>query len=58
MNSSCKKQLERGLIHFASRGAMDIEGLGVSVVSQLIEKDYIKDFADIYLLTKDRLATR
>lgn len=51
INPSCPAQLERGLLHFVSRQAMDIEGMGESVVAQLIEKRMVKDFADIYLLT-------
>ena len=53
VNPSCPKQLERGLIHFASRGAMDIEGLGESAVAQLLEKKLVKDLADIYFLKKE-----
>jgi len=53
VNPSCPKQLERGLIHFASRGAMDIEGLGESAVKQLLEKNLIKDLADLYFLQKE-----
>ncbi len=53
INPSCPKQLERGLTHFASRGAMDIEGLGEVVVFQLLQKGFIKDFADIYFLKKE-----
>ncbi|MCM8799226.1 MAG: NAD-dependent DNA ligase LigA [Candidatus Omnitrophica bacterium] len=52
-NPSCPAQLERGLIHFASRAAMDIEGMGESVVKQLVEKGLVKDFADIYFLKKE-----
>jgi DNA ligase (NAD+) len=55
INSSCPKQLERGMVHFASRGAMDIEGLGEAVVIQLIDKGLVKDLADIYSLSKDNL---
>lgn len=55
MNPSCPKQLERLLVHFASRGAMDIEGLGESVVGELLDKGLVKDLADIYLLKKDQL---
>lgn len=51
-NPLCLGQLERGLVHFASRGAMDIEGLGEAVVQQLIDKELVKDFADIYFLKK------
>lgn len=54
-NSLCPVQLEKGLIHFASRNAMDIEGMGQSVVEQLVEKKMVKDFADIYALSKEKL---
>jgi len=53
INPSCPAQLERGLVHFASRNAMDIEGLGESVVEQLVRNGLVKDFADIYSLRKD-----
>jgi len=55
INPSCFKQLERRMIHFASRSAMDIEGLGESVVAQLLEQNRIKDLADIYGLTREEL---
>ncbi len=56
VNPLCPEQIERGLSHFASRGAMDIEGLGESVIHQLCEKGLVKDFADIYSLrTRDLL---
>jgi DNA ligase (NAD+) len=57
MNPSCPKQLERGLLHFASRGAMDIEGLGEVVVIQLLEKGLVKKFSDVYRLRKEDLLT-
>ena len=50
VNPLCPEQIERGLLHFASRGAMDIEGLGESIVHQLCDKGLVKDFADIYFL--------
>jgi DNA ligase (NAD+) len=50
INPSCPKQIEREMIHFASRSAMDIEGLGEAVVCQLLEKKLVKDLADIYSL--------
>lgn len=53
LNPSCPAQLERGLGHFASRLAMDIEGLGEAVVTQLVAKGMVKDFSDIYYLNKD-----
>lgn len=55
LNASCPKQLERGLLHFASRKAMDIEGMGDVVVQQLLNKGWIKSFADIYELKKEQL---
>lgn len=54
-NLSCPKQAERLIIHFASRGAMDIEGLGVAVVVQLLDKKLVKDLPDIYSLEKKDL---
>ncbi|MFH1414052.1 MAG: NAD-dependent DNA ligase LigA [Candidatus Omnitrophota bacterium] len=56
INPSCPAQIERGLLHFASRSAMDIEGMGESVVRQLVELKLVKNIADIYKLTaKDLL---
>jgi DNA ligase (NAD+) len=54
-NSSCPSKLRRGLEHFASRGAMNIEGLGEMLVGQLCEKGLIRSYADIYSLTQDTL---
>jgi DNA ligase (NAD+) len=54
-NSSCPARLRRGLEHFASRGAMNIEGLGESLVDQLIEQDLVKDFGDLYALEATQL---
>ncbi len=53
INPSCLKQIERGLIHFCARTAMDIEGLGKVVVRQLVDQKIVKDFADIYFLKKE-----
>ncbi|MCX5710836.1 MAG: NAD-dependent DNA ligase LigA [Candidatus Omnitrophica bacterium] len=55
INSSCPAQLERGLEHFASRGAMDIEGMGEAVIEQLVKLRMVKDFADIYKLSEKDL---
>ncbi|MBI3602262.1 MAG: NAD-dependent DNA ligase LigA [Candidatus Omnitrophica bacterium] len=55
VNPSCPKQLERGLLHFSSRGAMDIEGLGEAVIVQLLQKGHFKNFAYIYRLKKEDL---
>ncbi|MEG6521433.1 NAD-dependent DNA ligase LigA [Desulfotomaculum sp. 1211_IL3151] len=51
---NCPAQLARLIIHFASRGAMDIEGLGPAAVHSLMEKGYLKDIADIYYLKNHR----
>ncbi len=56
-NVSCPARLQRGLEHFASRGAMNIEGLGESLVAQLIASNLVRDYADLYHLTPDQLAT-
>ncbi len=54
INPSCPAQLERALLHFSSRQAMDIEGFGVAVVQQLVRLKMVKNLADIYKLkTKD-----
>jgi len=50
INPSCPAQLERSLEHFASRGAMDIEGMGEAVVEQLVRLKIVRDFSDIYRL--------
>ncbi len=52
INPSCPKQLEQGVLHFASRSAMDIEGMGEAVVRQILANGMIKDLADIYSLKK------
>lgn len=57
VNSSCPAQLVRNVEHFVSRGAMDIEGLGIKIVEQLIESGAVKDVADLYLLTEEKLLT-
>jgi len=54
VNPVCPAQLERNIIHFASKNAMNIEGLGKAVVKQLIENKFITSSADLYIL-KDRI---
>jgi DNA ligase (NAD+) len=54
-NSSCPARLRRSLEHFASRSAMNIEGLGESLVDQLIEQGLVQDFADLYHLQAEQL---
>ncbi len=54
-NSSCPGRIYWGLVHFVSRGAMDIRGLGERTVHQLLEEDRVRDFADLYDLDEDDL---
>jgi DNA ligase (NAD+) len=54
-NASCPAKLKRGLEHFASRGAMNIEGLGESLIDQLVERGLVKDVADLYFLNAPAL---
>jgi len=55
-NASCPARIRRGLLHFASRRAMDIEGLGESLVDQLVGQGLVHDYADLYDLTTEQLA--
>jgi len=57
LNPDCPSQLLRNLIHFCSRDAMDIEGLGDAVLSVLVEKKLIKTAADIYKLDFEQVAS-
>ncbi|HTO89746.1 MAG TPA: NAD-dependent DNA ligase LigA [Candidatus Sulfotelmatobacter sp.] len=54
---SCLAQLEGHIIHFTSRGAMDITGLGAKTVQQMIARGLVKDLADLYALTPIDLAS-
>ena len=56
-NPSCPARLRRSLEHFASRTAMNVEGLGASLVDQLIEQGLVHDYADLYHLTGEQLET-
>ena len=53
INPRCPAQIKEGLIHFASRDAMNISGLGPSIVEKLFAIDLVKDVADIYRLTEE-----
>src|SRR5699024_11036628 len=55
INPSCPAQLQEGIIHFVSRGAMNIDGLGEKVVRQLFEAELIKNVSDLYHLEYDQL---
>jgi DNA ligase (NAD+) len=55
VNASCPEQLVRNIEHFVSRGAMDIVGMGIKIVEQLIAAGLVKDVAGLYTLKKDDL---
>ena len=55
INPKCPAQIREGLIHFVSRDAMNIDGLGEKVISQLFAEQLIRDVADIYKLTREQL---
>jgi DNA ligase (NAD+) len=57
VNISCPAQLKEHIRHFASRGAMDIEGLGEKVSAQLFDEKLIADPADLYFLSKEQLVS-
>jgi len=54
-NISCPAQRRESILHFVSRDAMDIEGVGPALVDQLLENDLIVNFADLYYLKKEHL---
>jgi DNA ligase (NAD+) len=56
-NSACPARVKETIIHFASRDAMNIEGLGEKIIEQLVDRRLIKDYADLYALTLDDLLT-
>ena len=55
VNANCPAKLRESLLHFASRHVMNIEGMGESLVNQLADKGLVKDFADIYSLSEEKL---
>lgn len=50
-NTACPAQIKESMLHFASRGAMDIENMGEAIVDQLVDKGLVRDIGDIYSLT-------
>ena len=54
---ACPAQLKESLIHFSSRGAMNIDGLGEKIIDQLVDRGLAKDYADLYALTLEDLLT-
>lgn len=55
VNANCPAKLREAILHFASRGVMNIDGMGDALVNQLTERGLVKNIADIYKLTKDGL---
>ena len=55
VNAACPARVAESLLHFASRGVMNIEGLGDAVVAQLLERGLVHSVADIYKLTEEHL---
>ena len=55
VNAKCPAKLRESLLHFASRGVMNIEGMGESLVNQLADRGLVKDVADIYSLDEAKL---
>ena len=56
LNTACPAKRRESLIHFASRHAMNIDGLGEKIVDQLVEKEIVKDIAGLYALKLDELS--
>ena len=55
VNANCPAKLRETILHFASRGVMNIDGMGDALVNQLVERDFVKSVADIYDLDQDKL---
>jgi DNA ligase (NAD+) len=55
VNANCPAKLRETILHFASRGVMNIDGMGEALVNQLTDRGLVKNVADIYKLTKDNL---
>lgn len=56
-NPNCPAQVKESIRHFASKGAMDIEGMGEKLINQLVDKGLIRDYGDLYWLSRDTLAS-
>jgi len=57
MGIACPAKLKETIIHFASRGAMNIDGLGEKIIEQLVDRGLVKDYADLYALSLGDLLT-
>src|SRR6201996_7527983 len=57
VNTNCPARLRESLLHFASRGVMDIDGMGDALVDQLLARNLVRNIADLYQLTAEQLLT-
>jgi DNA ligase (NAD+) len=57
LGAACPAKLKESIIHFASRGALNIEGLGEKIIEQLVNRGLIKDYADLYALRMEDMLT-
>jgi DNA ligase (NAD+) len=57
INTNCSARLKESILHFASRGVMNIDGLGDALVDQLVDRGLVESVADLYDLTLDKLLT-
>jgi DNA ligase (NAD+) len=57
INTNCPKRLKESILHFASRGVMNIDGMGEALVDQLVDKGIVAGVADLYDLTMEKLLT-
>ena len=56
VNIDCRARLEESILHFASRRAVNLDGVGESLVKQLVDKEMVKSLADLYALTAEQIA--
>ncbi len=56
INSACPAKIKEAIFHFASKRAMDIDGLGEKLINQIVDNGLVKDFADIYTIPKETWA--
>ncbi|MDY4128416.1 NAD-dependent DNA ligase LigA, partial [Peptostreptococcus porci] len=57
INISCPAQIRRGIIHFVSRDAMNIDGMGESIITTLLDNGIIKDISDLYYMDYEKIVT-
>ncbi len=57
INTNCPARLKESILHFASRGVMDIDGMGDALVDQLVDRGLVKSVVDVYKLTADQLVS-